>query len=330
MTMNPYGVAVTAHALHIPEPPELPDVPADMAAATARDLCRSVAPEPACGPDLAHTVLGRKGLLFKEDATRLALCAVHRAFGLPPGKLTEPLSGAEHTAVVVSSNLGNVQTVREIVAGMRAGSAHDVSPLHGPNASSNVIASTLAIRYGFTGPNLTVCSGATSGLDAVRLAALLLRGERARRVVVVGVEPGDETARDLAALHPDAAAPLRPAAACVVLENGAEDDAYGWRLGPVRRHTRPDDTAEDPAAPTALRLTAPGAPAPGGGTDLTAYLGEVYGALGVVQLALAAAWLSAEGRSGPGGALITCGDGEDGYASVRLDPAASPVLAGAR
>ncbi|MYX58348.1 beta-ketoacyl synthase, partial [Streptomyces sp. SID8382] len=198
MTMNPDGVTVTAHALHVPDP-----IGGSVATA-AGDLFSSVAPEPACGPDRAHTVLGRKGLLFKEDATRLALCAVHRAFGLPPGKLTEPLPGAEHTAVVVSSNVGNARTVRDIVAGMRAGSAHDVSPLNGPNASSNVIASTLAIRYGFTGPNLMVCSGATSGLDAVRLGALLLRGERARRVVVVGAEPDDEVARGLAALRPAA------------------------------------------------------------------------------------------------------------------------------
>ncbi|MFF4794816.1 beta-ketoacyl synthase N-terminal-like domain-containing protein [Streptomyces sp. NPDC001276] len=324
MTMNPDGVTVTTHALHVPS---LADAPADSAAAaTARDLFDRVAPEPACAPDQAHTVLGRKGLLFKEDSTRLALCAVHRAFGLPPGKLTEPLPAAEHTAVVVSSNLGNAQTVRDIAVGMRAGSAHDVSPLNGPNASSNVIASTLAIRYGFTGPNLMVCSGATAGLDAVRLGALLLRSERARRVVVVGVEPGDDTARALAALHPDTtAAPLRPAAACVVLETGGD----GPRLGDVRRHPRPDEAAEDPTASTALRLTAPGTAAQGG-IDLTAYLGEVYGALGVVQLAAAAAWLSAGQRREPGGALITCGDGEDGYASVRLDPANTPVLAGAR
>ncbi|MFE5158861.1 beta-ketoacyl synthase N-terminal-like domain-containing protein [Streptomyces sp. NPDC056697] len=323
MTMNPDRVTVTAYALHVPDPI------GGFAATAAGDLFSSVAPEPACGPDQAHTVLGRKGLLFKEDATRLALCAVHRAFALPPGKLTEPLPGAEHTAVVVSSNVGNARTVRDIVAEMRAGSAHDVSPLNGPNASSNVIASTLAIRYGFTGPNLMVCSGATSGLDAVRLGALLLRGERARRVVVVGVEPDDEVARGLAALRPAAPGttlpvPLRAAAACVVLELGGS----GPLLGDVRRHTRPDDIAEALEPPAALRLTAPGAPGAGGGIDLTAHLGEVYGALGVVQLAVAAAWLGSGQPSGPGGALITCGDGEDGYASVRLDPAVVPALAG--
>ncbi|MFJ1747323.1 beta-ketoacyl synthase N-terminal-like domain-containing protein [Streptomyces sp. NPDC088116] len=309
------GVRVTAYALHVPGA----DTPT---AGAAGDLFTSVAPEPACGPDEAHTVLGRKGLLYKEDSTRLALCAVHRAFGLPPGKLKEPLPGAAGTAVVVASNLGNVRTVRDIVAEMRAGSGHDVSPLNGPNASSNVIASTLAIRYGFTGPNLMVCAGATSGLDAVRLGALLLRAGRARRVVVVGVEPDDEVARPLAALRPQGAE-LRAAAACVVLEAEGE----GPRLGSVRHHPLPDALA-DSEAPAALRLAAPGAVGTSGGIDLSDHVGETYGALGVLQLVVAAAWLSSSAEQ-RGGALITCGDDEDGYASVRLDPAGDRVPAGA-
>ncbi|MFE4534371.1 beta-ketoacyl synthase N-terminal-like domain-containing protein [Streptomyces scopuliridis] len=309
------GVTVTAYALHVPG--------ADGATeGAASALFTSVAPEPACGPDEAHTVLGRKGLLYKEDSTRLALCAVHRAFGLPPGKPREPLPGAADTAVVVSSNFGNVRTVRDIVAEMRAGSGHDVSPLNGPNASSNVIASTLAIRYGFTGPNLMVCGGATSGLDAVRLGALLLRAGRAQRVVVVGVEPDDDVATGLAALRPGGAG-LRSAAACVVLE----PDGEGPRLGSVRHHARPDAPAE-PGAPAALRLAAPGTAGISGGVDLSDHVGETYGALGVLQLAVAAAWLASSGERS-GGALITCGDDEDGYASVRLDPAGDRVPAGA-
>jgi monoamine oxidase len=35
-----------------------------------------------------------------------------------------------------------------------------------PNASSNVVASSVAIRFGLRGPNLMLCNGATSGLDA--------------------------------------------------------------------------------------------------------------------------------------------------------------------
>lgn len=320
-TTRTKGVAVTAHAVHVPglDP---------TSGRVSRLIGRHVA-EQSCGPEQAHKVLGRKGLLYKEESTRLALCAVHRTFGLPPGKLTEPLPGAAHTAVVVSSNLGNVQTVRDVVAEMRAGSAHDVSPLHGPNASSNVIASTVAIRYGFTGPNLMVCSGSTSGLDAVRLGVLLLRAERARRVVVVGVEPADEMATRVAALTGEGTSTsrLRQAAACVVLEPQRDDTPL--LLGPVLRHRTP--SAPPGQTAPALRLTPPGA-GDSGVIDVGAELGEMYGALGVVQLAMAASWLTAEGSADGTGVLdtlVTCGDPDDGYASVRLESLRRPATAGA-
>lgn len=232
-------IAITGHAVHVPgrSGADLPGSPA----------------EPAVGPDEAHRVLGRKGLLAKEPATRLALCATQVALGLPPGKLTEPVAGARGTAVVVASNLGNVATVCEVVDQVRAEGGRAVSPLVAPNASSNIVASSIALRFGFTGPNLMVCSGATAGLDAVRLGALLVRTGRTHRAVVVGVEPDDEIA---ATLCPG----LRAAAAAVVLEPGDE----GMGLGTLTRaRTRLDSTVDIPAG--------------------------TYGAAGVLGVAVAAA-----------------------------------------
>jgi 3-oxoacyl-[acyl-carrier-protein] synthase II len=160
--------------------------------------------------DEVHTVVGRKGLLFKEPATKLALRVVHEALGLPPGKPKEPIEGAADTAVVVSSNFGNVETVADLVREIRAGSGKDVSPLRAPNASSNIIASTIAIRYGFTGPNVMICNGPNSAAQAHRIGALLLKSGRAKRVVVVDVEPADEITT---ALHPG----IEAHASCVVL-----------------------------------------------------------------------------------------------------------------
>jgi hypothetical protein len=284
---------------------------------SAHDLPGSP-PEPAVPADRAAAVLGRKGLLAKEPATRLALCAVHAAFGLPPGLTKPPASEATGTAVVVASNLGNVETVCAIVDEMRAGSARSVSPLLAPNASSNVIASSIAIRYGFTGPNIMVCSGAAAGLDAVRIALLLLRSGRSSRVVVVGTEPDDAVAGRLAALRTPrgTAAPLRAGAACVVLGNGghAHQDE-GVVLGPVCRHRTADAL---PAPDQQLHI----GPRPGDGAgNGVGGLGEVYGALGVVGVATAAARLLAatdDAARPADSALVTCGDPEDGYASVRL------------
>jgi hypothetical protein len=267
---------VTAQAVHLPGP-GLADDP----------LLGLLAADPAVPPDQAHVLLGRKGLLYKEPSTRLALCAVHRALGLPDGKPRLPLPGADRTGVVVSSNYGNVATVADIVREQRAGSGHDVSPLRSPNASSNVVASTIALRWGFTGPNLTVCSGETAGLDAVSLAALTVRAGRADRVVVVGVEPDDGIATALAG-------PLRALAACVVLEPDQGQD--GVHLGRVSRTAEVDDLLLDTA-----------------GTDER--VGPTSGARGVLQVALAAAWLrSAAGRA----AGVVCGGYADGYAAVRL------------
>jgi 3-oxoacyl-[acyl-carrier-protein] synthase II len=251
------------------------------------------------GPE--RDVLGRKGLLGKDQATRLALCAVHRLFELPPGRPATPVDGAAHTAVVVSSNLGNVAGVCAVVTDVRARSLSAISPLEAPNASSNVIASTLAIWYGCTGPNLMLCNGATSGLDAVSAAARLLRAGRARRAVVVGVEPDDEVARRLAGED------LRAIAVALMLEPPSGGDEVV--LDPVVRHEEPDTYAD--SAPLAF------APHPGAkGTDLTPRYGSGYGALGVLQVAEAATVLA--GTGGPATAVVTVGAPEDGYASMLL------------
>ncbi|MCT2589596.1 3-oxoacyl-ACP synthase [Streptomyces sp. N2-109] len=249
-------------------------------------------PEPACPPENAKEVLGRKGLLGKEPSTRLALCAVHRALGLPPGPLAEPLPDVDGTAVVVASNLGNVQTVCNVLSDMRERSGSVVSPMDAPNASSNVIASSIAIRYGYAGPNLTVCSGATAGLDAVRLAALVLRSGRAKRAVVVGVEPADPVAVELAGLRPGTPKELTAGAACVLLSlPGGAPAASGLRCGPVTRHGQRPPAAEPDT-------------------------GELYGAAGVVQLAAAAARMSASADSAP--STLSCGDTVDGWSSLEL------------
>jgi 3-oxoacyl-[acyl-carrier-protein] synthase II len=167
--------------------------------------------EPACTAEDAAAVLGRKGLLFKEPATRLALCAVHRALGLPAGVRPKP-ELSPTTAVVACGNLGNVATVADVVGTVRTEGGRHVSPLAAPNASSNVIASTVAIWFGFGGPNLMICSGANAGVDGLRLARLLLRAGRADRVVLVGAEPADPVATGLYG------APLTAGAACVILE----------------------------------------------------------------------------------------------------------------
>ncbi|MDO3686669.1 beta-ketoacyl synthase N-terminal-like domain-containing protein [Micromonospora sp. C28ISP2-4] len=299
--MTDDGVLIEAAAVHVP--------------AVSPGLLIASDTTPACGPDEAHGLLGRKGLLFKEPAVRMAMCAVHSALGLPPGRPAEAVPGAAGTAVVVSSNLGNVATVCDIVDQVRVGGLRGVSPMQAPNASSNIIASSIAIRYGFTGPNLMVCSGATGGLDAVRLGALLVRAGRTHRAVVVGAEPADEVATALrvaAGLRPGPPAGL---AACVVLTAGQRPG--GIRLRSVRRHGSPEAAPADEHSP--LRIFCDDVADP----DLAAVLGSGYGATGVLQTALGARWLAdpsarPSGVDGATEAIVTCGSADDGYATARL------------
>jgi hypothetical protein len=113
-----------------------------------------------------------------------------------------------------------------------------------------------------------------------------LAADRADRVVVVGAEPDDPTA---AALLGDAS-PLRAAAACVVLVRAGGQG--GLLLEPVRE--RPDHLSD---------------------LDLTSVVGQTYGALGVLQVAVAAAVLTHAGR---GRLRLSCGDDVDGRRSTTL------------
>lgn len=304
MTGRP-AITVSGYAVHVP-------------GASAEELLGAVSDPATMWPaDEVKHVLGRKGLLFKEPATRLAMCAAQRALLLPDGPVAEPVADAARTAVVVSSNLGNVQTVTDIVRRVQAASFKEVSPLDTPNASSNVIASTIAIRFGITGPNFMLCNGATSGLDAVRLGARLIRAGRADRVLVVGVEPADPTAtalarrRDPAAFEGREPQPLREGAAAVVLSgaggSGPGDD--GVLLGESGFGEAPADEF-DLALPGFGQKIAAGTV-----VDLTERLGETYGAQGVLQVACAAAWLTARGH---GTALVAAGDEVEGRGWLRL------------
>lgn len=295
MTSDPnFGLAVTGWSLCLPG--------ADICGALAPVLGRppgAWATQEAPPPERVATVIGRKGLLAKEPATRMALCAVHRAFGLPSGQRPQR-SGppAADTAVVACGNLGNVRTVAAVTRTVDAEGGRGVSILDAPNVSPNIIASAVALWFGFGGPNLMVCSGSTAGLDGLRLASLLLRAGRAGRVVLVGSEPEDEVATELyRGDGPDRS--LRAGAACLVLERA-------------------------PAVPRPLRPADPGPLAIGaGGFDPVAHWGDCYGAQGVVTLALAAHLAADEGC---GTVPISC-DGEDGsrHAVVTAPGGTEPV-----
>jgi len=180
------------------------------------------------GPDPVDPAgrLGKKGLKYKDRATQLGLCAAQA--GLTSAGLRDadgPLVDGGGTGVVVSSNYGNVDTICRVVSTIAAETTRGTSPMDSPNASSNIIASEIAIRYKLSGPNLTVCNGAASGLDALRWSMNLLRAGRADQILVVGVEPDNEMVGKLVG-----GKPVVDGAVAVVLERAATARARGAEI----------------------------------------------------------------------------------------------------
>jgi len=304
--------------------------PADLAAAALAG--RRVDHDDGFDP---HAVLGRRGVRYKDRATLLALCAATRALaaaGLPrasvAGRAVDPVD--EAFGVVVSTSLGIARTVCQVVDTLHAGGVTATSPMDLPNVSGNATAAQVAIWFGLGGMNLTV----STGLDALRLAALAIGSGRASRVVVVGVEPADEVGErlllDSARRHGDdpTGLPAVDGAAAVVLEAADAAGARGARvLAEVGGYTsgrdlaavlpdRSDDGWEWYAPcrhhAAAAGQVPPWAPRP---TDLSAATGEASGALGVLQAAVAADALAGRG----GRAVLTAGGcWGAGYAALTL------------
>lgn len=283
-------------------------------------------------------------LRYKDRATRMALLAAQEALesaGLPilsSNQVTPELFG-----VVVSSNLGNIDTVCRVAKTIHLSAASKTRPMDLPNASSNVIASTLAIRFGCKGVNFTLCDGAHSGIDALNLARNLVRSGRATRILVVGVEPLNSTVYKLmtdssttqsgagVALHlGEGAGAIVVETEAVATERKAEirghiagygyhssmevsrsvEAAAGTGAMDVDLWLTPGLSYRETAASIERALAGWGDCGPRNILDLTSLMGEMYGALGVLQGIAACLWLHANrARTAVGTSGACWGDG---------------------
>ncbi|WP_406200625.1 3-oxoacyl-ACP synthase [Kitasatospora sp. NBC_01560] len=266
------------------------------------DTVRALADGPAPGGEpvepAAH--VGRKGLRYKDRATQLGYAltaAALRDAGLlgadEKAGITVP---ATSVGVVASSNFGNLDTVARALDTLREETVTATSPMDLPNASSNVVASSAAIRYGLRGPNLMLCNGETSGLDAVHWAATLIGAGRVERVLVLGVEPDNDVVRRLLGGERTV-----DGGAALVLESRA---AAGARAATVR------------AVLGGYRRGAGETAARGRRWELPAHLGRASGAAGLLQVAAAVGFFDA-GEPGPVQAVTGSAD-DDARADLLL------------
>lgn len=214
--------------------------------AEAADLLGPEAPDGGFDP---ATGLKGRAMRHKDRASRLALRAVGPALrqaGLLSADGETYTGPGDTTAVVISSNLGNLDSVCDFVETITEHTVTGLSPLGLPHTSSNVIAGWIAIRYGMRGPNLTVCNGATSGADALYWARNLLAVRRAETVVVIGVEPHTEPAARL--LEDGSGRGVLDGAAALVLESAERA---------VERGARPWPRCPAPCGPPTPRRPSP-------------------------------------------------------------------------
>ncbi|MFB6717046.1 beta-ketoacyl synthase N-terminal-like domain-containing protein [Streptomyces sp. NPDC056237] len=286
------------------------------------------------GFDLATGLIGRE-LRHKDRASRLALRAA--GFALHDAALADAdglfTGAAGEMAVVVSTNLGNADSVCEAVDTIATAGVTGLSPLGLPQTSSNVIAGWVAIRYRLRGPNLTVSNGVTSGLDAVAWARNFIVAGRAEAAVVVGVEPYNHVVTKILGEQ------STDAAVAVVLERARAAASRGARpRATITAYARTRNLAAALAStgaaaesPVGLWLT-DGAESAGAGAgrllaatrrvDLESQLGPLSGALGVLQCAAAAAHL----ESGATGSVLATAGGphHDATAALLLTPPPAP------
>lgn len=295
LPVAPVEVAITAVGLAVP------------GLGTVADLL--TAPEITPASFTPAGVLGKKGLRYKDRASRLALCAAAAALddaGLPRARADRADAGS--FGVVVATTNGISETVCRVSATIHEGGVVSAAPMDLPNASGNVASASVAIWFGFEGFNVTLAAGPASGLDAIRLAAAMIRAGRARRMLVIGVEPAaeavDRLVADTARKHGTAMPRVFDGAAALLLEStDAVVERGGRVLATIGGYGR------DPDLDTATRDALAGAepdvwltPCTGHGADLpklapemlglSDLLGEAQAAYGVVQAAAATAWLA--------------------------------------
>lgn len=265
------------------------------------------------GFDPATGLSGRE-LRHKDRASRLALRAAE--FALHDAGLTDAdatfTGAADSTAVVVSTNLGNADSVCEATDTIARAGVMGLSPLGLPQTSSNVIAGWVAIRYRLRGPNLTVCNGVTSGLDALSWARNLIVAGRAEAAVVVGAEPANGVVTKVLGEQ------STDAAVAVVLEPVDAAASRGARpRATITGYARARNLAAALASAGVTEEQSVGlwlVDEAGAGAghllaatrriDLESQLGPLSGALGVLQCAAAAAHLES---GATGNVLATAG-----------------------
>lgn len=295
----------------------------DLAARLRAGMAAGPIPGRAAAEDLvmadfdARAILGPRGLRHLTAGTRYLLGAARLA--LEDAGFSSEGEAPAGGGVAVGTVTGTAALVAEFDRFTLREGPQAVNPGVFPQTVWNSPSSQVAIRFGLGGPNLTVATGHTSGLDAVRAAGDLCRDGRSPLFLAGGFEELTPLFRALFPEPPGRAYPLAEGAAVLVLEDGEAALARGASplAGLHRGWSEFDPEREDesrtapPAGVWAVDLSDGGehtAPA-GGKIALVSKAGAGGGFTGALAAALAAA------PGGPGGTETVLGDDGAGQRS---------------
>ena len=164
----------------------------------------------------------KRGLKYKNVATKVALYAVEQALLCAGCTFKQGKINSKDIAVIVATTTGNLEDIGTQIEVINNKCSLDLSPMSGPNLSSNIIASTIAIWYNLYGFNLTISNGPNSSIDAIEIAVNILAEKRASKVIIVGCEILSRYTNKL--IEYKSPANYKQGAIALVLENGIEHD----------------------------------------------------------------------------------------------------------
>lgn len=122
-----------------------------------------------------------------DDFIVYAIAAADEALADADWSASDQQSAAR-TGIVVGSGIGGISAISATAVGLNARGPRDVRPLFIPGALINLAAGRLSIRYGFSGPILSVATACASGAHAIGDGARLVREGGADVVLAGGAE----------------------------------------------------------------------------------------------------------------------------------------------
>jgi 3-oxoacyl-[acyl-carrier-protein] synthase II len=130
------------------------------------------------------TYLGPKEARRVDRAVQLGFAAAADALA----NAGDPGADPARSAVVMGSGVGGLITLEEQVGNYLGKGAARVSPFLVPMMMANATAGTIAMHFGWTGPNLCVATACAASANAIGEAARLIRDGTADVVMTGGAE----------------------------------------------------------------------------------------------------------------------------------------------